>query len=216
MIFTQKILSKNIVAIHEIKPVLTPDKPIYVGTSILDLCKLLMHEFHYSYIKRKYNANLLFTHTDSLFYEIETNDVYEDFYEDKSLFDFSDYPEYSKSFDPINNIICKMKDEVKGKIISEFVGLKSKMYSLVAVDNEEIKKAKGVNKNVAKTEDKEFTDGLFNKKMVRHKMKRVHSKLHRIEIYDVCKISLSYFDNKRYILGDGINSSAYFRKDVKS
>ena len=47
-------------------------------------------------------------------------------------------------------------------------------------------------------------------------MKRVHSKLHRIEIYDVCKISLSYFDNKRYILGDGINSSAYFRKDVKS
>ena len=61
-----------------------------------------MYEFHYKYIKRKYNANLLFTDTESLVYEIETKDVYEDFYEDKNLFVFSDYPKDSKLFDPDN------------------------------------------------------------------------------------------------------------------
>ena len=86
------IFIKNFVAIHEIKPVLTLDKPVYVGFSILDLSKLIMYEFHYKYIKRKSSAKLLFTDTDSLVYETETDDVYEDFYEDKNLFDSSDYP----------------------------------------------------------------------------------------------------------------------------
>ena len=72
---SQKIFNKNVVAIHEIKPVLSLDKPIYVGFSILDLSKSLMYEFHYKCIKRKYNAKLLFTDTDSLVYEIKTNDV---------------------------------------------------------------------------------------------------------------------------------------------
>ena len=67
---SQKIFSKKFVAIHEIKPVLTLNKPIYVGFSILDLSKLLMYEFHYKYIKSKFDANLLFTDTDSLVYEI--------------------------------------------------------------------------------------------------------------------------------------------------
>ena len=127
---SQKIFSKNFVAIHEIKPVLTLNKPIYVGFSILDLSKLLMYEFHYKYMKSKFDAKLLFTDTDILVYEIKTEDVYVDFYQDKNLFDFSDYPFNSKFFDPVNKkFIGKMKDEFKGKIISEFVGLKSKMYS---------------------------------------------------------------------------------------
>ena len=88
----KKIFSKNFVAIHEIKPVLTLDKPVHVVFSILDLRKLLIYEFRYKYIKSKYNTNLLFTDTDSLVYEIETEDVYDDFYPDKNLFDFSDYP----------------------------------------------------------------------------------------------------------------------------
>ena len=89
---SQKIFNKNLVAIYEIKPVLTLDKPVYVGFTILDLNKLLMYEFHYKYIKRKYNAKLLLTDTDILVYEIKTDDVYENFYEGKNLFDFSDYP----------------------------------------------------------------------------------------------------------------------------
>ena len=76
---SQKISSKNFVAIHEIKAVVALDKPIYVGFNILYLSKLLMYEFHYKFIKRKYDAMLLFTDTDSLVYEIKTNDVYEDF-----------------------------------------------------------------------------------------------------------------------------------------
>ena len=110
-----------------------------------------MYEFHYKYIKSKFDANLLFTDTDSLIYEIKTEDVYEDFYEDKNLFDFSNYSLNLQFFDPTNKkVIGKVKDEFKGKIISEFVGLKSKMYSLIAVDAEEVKKAKGVNKNCVK------------------------------------------------------------------
>ena len=69
-----------------------------------------------------------------------------------------------------------MKDEFRGKIINEFVGLMSKMYSLVDVDSEEVKKTKGVNKNVVKKlRHKEFVDVLFNKKVIRHKMKRIQS-----------------------------------------
>ena len=91
------------------------------------------------------------------------------------------------------------------------------MYSLIGVDNEEVKKAKGLNKNVAKKiRHKEYIEVLFNKKMIRHKIKRIQSKLHRIGTYDVCKISLSCFDDKRYILDDGINSLAYFHKDIRS
>ena len=175
-----------------------------------------MYEFHYKYIKRKYSANLLFTDTDSLVYEIKTEDVYEDFYKDKDLFDFSNYPQDSmelhpKFFNPANkNVIGKMKDEFKENIVSEFVGLKSKMYSLIAVDDEEVKKTKGVNKNVVKKiRHKEYIDVLFNKKMIRHKMKRIQSKLHRTGTYDVGKISLSCFNDKRHILGNDINSLAY-------
>ena len=81
----------------KVKPVLTLDKPVSVGFSILDLSKLLMFEFHYKYIELKYDnsTKLLFTDTDSIVYEIEPDDVYEDFYEKKHLFHFSDYPEKS-------------------------------------------------------------------------------------------------------------------------
>ena len=156
----------------------------------------------------------MFTDTDSLVYEIKTEDVYENFYQDKNLFDFSDYPLNSTFFDPVNKkVIGKMKDELKGKIISEFAGLKSKMYSLTDKDNEEDTKAKGVNK---KKTHKEFVDVLLNKKVIRHNMKRIQSKLQRIRTYDVCKISLSCFDDKRYILDDSINSLSYFLEDIRA
>ena len=168
---SQKIFSKNFVAIHEIKPVLILNKPIYVGYSILDLSKLLMYEFHYKYIKSKFDAKLLFTDTDSIVYEIKTEDVYEDFYQEKNLFDFSDYPLNSKFFNAVYKIVIgKMKDEFKGRKISGFIGLKSKMYSLISVDDEEVTKAKVVNKKIR---HKGFFDVLVNKKMIRHNMKRI-------------------------------------------
>ena len=108
---SQKIFSRNFVGIHKTKPVLIL-KPIYVGFSILDLSKLLMHGFHYKYIKSTLDAKLLFTDTDSLVYEIKTEDVYEDLYKDKNLLDFTDYPLNSKSFDPDNKkVIGRMKDQ---------------------------------------------------------------------------------------------------------
>ena len=99
---SQKIFSKNFVAIYEIKPVLKLSKPIYIGFSILDISTLLMYEFHHKYIKSKVDAKLLFTDIDSLVYEIKMKDVYKDFYQDKKLFNFSDYPLNSKFFDPVN------------------------------------------------------------------------------------------------------------------
>ena len=86
---SRKLFRKYFAAIHEIKPVLTLDKPICVGFSVLQLSKYFMCGFHYNYIKRKFNAKLLFTDTDSLVCEVKTDDVYEDFYRDKHLFDFS-------------------------------------------------------------------------------------------------------------------------------
>ena len=133
-----------------------------------------MYEFHCKYIKNKFESKFLFTDRDSLVYEIKTEYVYEDFYSDKDLFDFSDYPLGSKFFDPVNKkIIGKMKDEFKGKIISEFASLKSKMYSLISEDDEEVTQAKGVNKKIR---HKEFVSVLFNKKVMRHNMKRIHRK----------------------------------------
>ena len=123
------------------------------------------------------------------------------------MFDFGDYALDLKFFDRVSKkVIAKMKDEFKARIISEFIGLKSKMYSLISVDDEEVTKAKKVDRKIR---HKEFVGVLFKKKVIRHNMKRIQSKLHRTRTYDVCKISLPCFDDKRYILDDGINSLAY-------
>ena len=120
---------------------------------ILDLSKVLMYEFHYDYIKNKYDniSKLLFTDTDSLMYGIKTEDVYEDFSSNKEMFGFSNYSAKSKYYDNSNKLVIgEMKDETGGVAIEEFVGLKPKMYSFL-VDNFEHKKVKGVNKNVVAT-----------------------------------------------------------------
>ena len=107
-----------------------------------------------------------------------------------------------------------MKDEFGGVIITEFVGLKSKMHSIKKIDGKEHNTAKGV--NIA-TEFDNFKDILFNKKIIRHKMKRIQSKKHKLGKYEIDKISLSCFDDKRYVLDDGIHTLSYFHKNsVKS
>ena len=184
---SRKIFSKHFATIHEIKPVLSLDKLIYVGFSILELSKLFMYDFHYNYIKRKYNAKLLFTSTDSSVYEIKADDVYEDFYKGKHLFDLSSYPKDLKFFDPVNKkVISKMKDESTGKINDEFVGLKSKIQSIKDVDGKVNKTVKRVNTNVVKNiEHETYIDVLFNKKVARDNMKRTQSNLHRIRTYNI-------------------------------
>ena len=138
----------------------------------------------------------------------------ENFFKRKHLFDFSNYPKDSKFFDQTNKkVIVKMKDVSEGKIVDEFVGLKSKMYSVKNIDGKESNIAKGV--NIA-TEFNELKDTLFNKKVVRHKMKRIQSKKHKIETYEINKISLSCFGDKRFVLNDGIHTLACFHKGIDS
>ena len=89
---SQKIFSKHFIAVHQIKSVLTLNKPIYIGFSILELSKLSMYKFHYDYVLNTFNSvKLLFTDTDSLVYEIKDKDVYEQCFKDKQLFDFSEW-----------------------------------------------------------------------------------------------------------------------------
>ena len=111
---SSKIFNEKLVAVHKINETLTLNRPAYVGICILDLSKTLMYDFHYNYIKKKHNdkAKLLFTETDSLIYEIETEDQYKDFWSDKDEFDNSEYPENSPYFDKSNKkVIGKFKDE---------------------------------------------------------------------------------------------------------
>ena len=181
-----------------------------------------MHDFHYNYIRKKFpESQLLFTDTDSLFYQIKSEkDIYEEFWVDRNLFDNSDYPNSSKFFFKDNKkVIGKFKDEAAGKPILEFVGLKSKMYSYLVGESSlkppiEHKKAKGVKKIVVKKEIKhrDYLDVLFNNNIMHHQMNTIRSQLHQINSYHLNKISLSPYDDKRYILDDGITSLAYGNK----
>ena len=185
---THKIFGKDYAAIHEITPVLILHKQIYVGFTVLDLSKWKMYDFHYNLIKKnadaEFDAELLFTDTDSLTYEIKSENAYEEFFKWKDLLDFSNYSKDSKFFDETDKkVIDKMKDEFGGDIVNEFVGLKSKMHSMKKIDGKECNTAKGV--SIA-TEFDKFKDVLFNEK-IRHKMKRIQSKKHKLGTYETDK-----------------------------
>ena len=166
---SHKIFDNNLVAIHKNKVTSTLNKRAYIGICMLELSKVLMYEFHYDYLKNKYdnNSRLLFTDTDSLMYEIKTEDVYKDFSNDKEMFDFSNC---SNNCDNSNKLVVgKMKDETAGVTIEEFLGLKPKIYSYLVNDNSEHKKVEGVNRNVvAKISHNECKDVFLNKKCLRH------------------------------------------------
>ena len=157
---------------------------------------------------------MLFTDTDSLTYEIKSEGVYEEFFKHKHLFDFSNYPKDSNFFDETNKkVIGKMKDESEGKIIGEFVILTSEMYFMKNIDAKESNTAKGV--NIA-TGFNKFKGTLFNKKIIKNKMRRIQGKKHKMGTYEINKILLSVFDDKRFVLKDGIDTLAYFHKDLKN
>ena len=147
-------------------------------------------------LKKKFDPELLFTDTDSLTYEIKLEYVYEKNFKYKHLLDFSNFSKDSKFYDNQNEMVVgKMKIIYRGIPINKFVGLKSKMHSMLSDDGKESNTAKGV--NIA-TEFNEVRDTLFNKKVVRHKMKRIQSKKHKLGTYEINKISLSCFDDKKF------------------
>ena len=204
-----KIFHENLVAAERINLELTLNRPIYVGFAILDLSKTLMSDFHYNYIKRKYpDSTLLFTDTDSLTYQIQMDSVYEDFYADKHLFSFSRYEKESLFYNNENKkVIDKIKDELSGEIIEEFVGLKLKMCSL-KTKKEEMKKAKGVKKNVVKKDvsHQDYVDYLFVERKFMHTMQTIRSFKYQLYTIKQNKVSLSPYDDKRYLMDDGVSS----------
>ena len=219
-----KIFSENLVSVHLKKTSLTMNKPVYLGMCILDLSKTIMYDFHYNYIKPKYEekAKLLFTDTDSFMYEIETEDFYKDISKDvKDRFDTSDYPENHPSGIPtgINKKVLGMfKDEAAGKIIKEFVGLRAKLYSFIMEDGKENKRCKGVKKQVVESSitHEDYKTCLRTGKEQLRKQNILRSYNHEVYTEEVNKVALSALDDKRYILGDGIHTLAWGHYKIKN
>ena len=210
---SSKIFDENLVAVHNIKQKLYINQPIYVGFSILDLSKYHMYDFHYGFIKNKYRSDskLLFTDTDSLCYEITTEDFYRDMYDNKEHFDLSDMKLEQFKHSENKKVVGKFKDETQGIPICEFVGLRSKMYSIKLDDNSEKKTAKGIVRNAIKNHLKHenYKQILETGKRMNSTMKMIRSFDHNIYTVNVTKVSLSAYDDKRYILDDGVSSYAY-------
>ena len=210
------IFSEDLVAIHMKKTKLDFDKPVYLGMCILDLSKTLMYDFHYNYIKQKFGdkAKLLLTDTDSLMYEIQTEDFYKDINGDvKDRFDTSGYPPNHPSGIPSGfnkKVLGMFKDEVNGNVIDEFVGLRAKLYSYKMFEGEESKKCKGVKKSVVKKSitHEDYKKCLTNRKPQLRKMNVIRSYKHDVFTEEVNKVALSANDDKRHILEDGINTLA--------
>ena len=218
------IFCEELIAIHMKKTSLTMDKPTYLGMCILDLSKTIMYDFHYNYIKPKYEnkAKLLFTDTDGLMYGIETEDFYKDISGDvKDRFDTSEYKDNHPSGIPTGcnkKVIGMFKDEVGGKCIEEFVGLRAKFYSFKMFEGEESKKCKGVKKSVIKKSitHEDYKTCLFIGKEQLRKMNVIRSYDHEIYTEEINKVALSADDDKRYILEDGIHTLAWGHYKINS
>ena len=212
------IFNQDLVAIILQNSTVNLCKPIAVGFTVLELSKHLMYNFHYNYIKREYGsaATLLFTDTDSLCYAVKTHDIYKDMEQHLHLFDTSEYPvEHFLRSDVNKKVLGKMKDETNGVPITEFVGLRSKMYS-IKVGMDEKKRAKGVKKNVVKTKlrHEHFKSVLFNRSARKDIMKMIRNDKHDLYTVVQNKTSLCAFDDKRFILNNGYSSLAYGHRDI--
>ncbi len=201
---------ENLIAVHMEKTIVTLDKPIYLGVSILDISKTLMYRFHYNYMKPKYGnkANLLFTDTDSLCYEIETENFYKDISGDvEKWFDTSNYDEDHPSgiYTKVNKKeVGFMKDECGG------IGLRSKLYAYQMSEGKETKKCKGVKENVIKNNITvaDYEKCLDTKQPQFRSMNTFRSRGHNIGSETINKTVLSANDDKRIILEDGIRTLA--------
>ena len=210
------IFDKNLIAVHMKKTEVYFNKPVYVGQAILDLSKTLMFNFHNNYIQKKYKdrAELLFTDTHSLMYQIYTDDFYKDISHDvETKIDTSDYPPNHPSgiLTGVNKkVIGMFKDEVAGKQITYFVGLRPKLYSFKIEESKEVRKCKGIKKNVVKKgiEFEDYVHCLFSGEKQMRSMKIIRSENHDIYSKEVNKIALSNEDDKRSVMEDKVKTLA--------
>ena len=191
------------------------NKPVYLGQAILGLSRTIMYEFHYDYVKRKYNKNdlkLLYMDTDSLVYDIKTKDFYKNIAEDvETRFDTSGYePDRPKK------VIGLMKDELGGKIMKEFISLRPKMYSYRGEESEP-KKCKGIKKCVVKKtiSFEDYKRCLFEGINIHRNQLMFRSKKHNVRTLEVNKLALSREDDKRVSIV-GIASLAVGHKNLLS
>ena len=211
------IVNEDAVLVDRIRAKVMLNKPIglYVGFTVLDVSKLLIFDFHYNVILKRYgtNARLLFSDTDSLCYQLLTDDAYLDMLEYRDLLDTSGYPRDHTLYSAVNmKVIGKMKDECNGKPPLEFVGLRSKMYSLLTYDETMAKRtAKGIKKRfVSKHVRHEMYLRTLRNRTIEHaKYRLFRSRAHKIETVEYCKVALCAYDDKRYVLEDGVSTLAY-------
>ena len=191
------------------------NKPIYLGLSILEISKTLMYEFWYDYMKPKYNndVKLCYMYTDSFIMNIKTNDFYEDIASDiENSFDTSNYA-VNRPLPTGKNkkIIGLMKDELGGKIITEFVTLRPKTYSFLTDDGKDDKKAKGTKKCIIKKMIKfnDYKKCLLDDEVILKSQQRFISKKHDVYTENINKIALSNNDDKRIVSSNKISSYPY-------
>ncbi|KAK4885204.1 hypothetical protein RN001_001475 [Aquatica leii] len=226
------IFNNNTVAIEMNKTEILFNKPIYVGMCILDVSKIFLYRFHYDYMLQKFghqNCHLLYTHTDSLIYNIQHNDIYETIKRDSHMFDTSGYAEDNIfGISRLNKkVLGMMKDECNGGILYEFVGLKSKLYSFKVQNPNDInntnttnsqsdsaiviKKAKGVLDSVVRNTIS-FDDYLKcireNVTLLREQ-RMIRSSTHDIFTIKQNRVALAANDDKRCIQPDGIHTLAW-------
>ena len=191
------------------------NKPIYLGLSILEISKILMYEFWYNYIKPKYqnNAKLCYMDTDTFTINIKTKDFYKDIANDvDERFDTSNYEcDRPLPTGKNKNVIGLMKDELGGKIMTEFVALRPKTYSYLMDYDSEVKKAKGTKKCVIKRMLKflDYKDCLFNNETILKSQQRFKRRAHNVYTEEVNKIVLSSNDDKRLQTYDKVTSYPY-------
>ena len=214
-------ISEDLSIIEMNKTKVKMNKPIYLGLSILEISKLLMYEFWYDYMKLKYDGNLklCYMDTDSFIMNIKTEDFYKDIANDvEKRFDTSNY-EVNRPLPTGKNkeVIGLMKDELGGRIITEFVTLRPKTYSYLTDDCKEDKKAKGTKKCVIKRMIKfnDYKNCLLKDEVILKSQQRFISKKHDVYTENINKIALSNNDDKRIVSSDKISSYSYGYKGKK-
>ncbi|XP_071578601.1 uncharacterized protein [Temnothorax nylanderi] len=208
----RSVLSENLIAVELRKLEVKFNKPIYVGMCILDLSKVCLYEFHHEYMSPLYrdSCRIMYTDTDSLIYHIKCDDAYENMKRDIARFDTSDYAvDNAYGMSLVNKKVPGlMKDENNGAIMTEFVGLRAKMYALRVDGKKDCKKAKGVKSNViARTITfDDYTRCLNDEIEMTRPQSCIRSKMHEVYTISETKIALSLYDDKRYIVPDSTDT----------